>query len=853
MSSELPTGTVTFVFTDIEGSTSMVQRLGETFAEVLERHHSVMRQAFADGVEIRSEGDAFFFVFPSAPNAVEAACAAQRSLAAAAWPEGGTVLVRIGIHTGEGVAGGDDYVGVDVHRAARIAAAGHGGQILLSAATKALSDHGLSSDVTVIDLGIHRFKDLEHTEHVYQLVVRGLPADYPPIRSLDAAPNNLPTQTTQFVGRGREIEDVQRMLRDHRLVTLTGPGGSGKTRLALRVAGGLQAEFPDGVYYIPLEALSDPDLVLDAVAEQVGARDAGPLVEALAAGLADRAVLLVIDNFEHLLEAAPAIAELLAAAPELTILVTSQGPLSVRGERLYPVPPLEEAEAVALFIELSSAADPAFVADTQNEGALREIVELLDRIPLALELTAPRVRLFGIDTLRDRLAGRLEVPAATLSDVSERHRSLNDAIAWSYDLLDDGDRSLLRQLSVFEGGFTLDAAETVAEPSGRVAEGVAELLDRSLLRHQVKQGEARFSMLESVRRFANEALEAVGERNDAARRHADYFLALAEAAHPSLDAEGQQVWLDRLAAEHDNIRAVLRFAVDEGDPDLGLNTVGSIWRFYHRRNHLPEARQWLETLLSVEGASPRARAIGMNGLGGVLYWQSDHAAAKAVYEDLLELYTGLGDQAGVADTLFALSTTTAWLGDLETGRRLAEEAQAAYEAAGVPEGAARVAGAIAWSTWQAGNLDEAYVLWTEARELSVAIGDAGEVRETDVARAAILFRLGREDEAMTLMGITLEEMVSADDVAGTIQAIDFLASLAAANHPTSAVRLASAAHALRVEAGGGLSADSVGLEPVRSIAAASMDERAIQDAWGAGSSLTLDEAVELARTLVASG
>jgi predicted ATPase/class 3 adenylate cyclase len=850
MSRELPTGTVTFVFTDIEGSTSMVQRLGDAFVRVLEDHHRVMRQSFAAGVEIRSEGDAFFFVFPSAPNALDAACTAQRALAGVSWPEGGTVLVRIGIHTGEGIAGGDDYVGVDVHRAARIAAAGHGGQILLSAATKALCDHDLSSDMSVVDLGIHRFKDLQHPEHVFQLVVRGLPADYPPIRSLDAAPNNLPTQATPFVGRRREVEDVQRMLRDNRLVTLTGPGGSGKTRLALHVAAELQSEFRDGVYYIPLEALSDPGLVLATIAERVGTSDAGPSVDDLALAMADDSVLLLIDNFEHLLEGAPAIAELLAAAPGVTILVTSQGPLAVRGEHLYPVPPLAEAEAIELFVELSSAADPTFAPT--SEASIREIVEMLDRIPLALELTAPRVRLYGVEGLRDRLSSRLEVPTAALSDVPDRHRSLNDAIAWSYDLLDDGARSLLRQLSIFEGGFTLDAAEAVAEPADRVARGVAELLDRSLLRQRVIRGEARFSMLESIRRFAYAALDTAGERDDAARRHAAYYVALAEAARPHLDAEGQQVWLDRLADEHDNIRAALRLSRDQGEPDLGLLTTGSIWRFYHRRNHLPEARQWLEALLAMDGSSPRARAIGLNGLGGVLYWQTDHAAAKAVYDELLGLYKQLGDEQGIADTLFALSTTTAWLGDLEEGKRLAAEARAAYEAAGAPHGAARVAGAIAWTTWQSGDIEEAYERWTEARGMSAAIGDDAETREADVARAAVLFQLGRGDEAVALIGTTLEAMVAADDAAGTIQTIDFLASLTATAHPADAVRLAGAADALRTSAGGGLSADSVGMEPVRSIAASSIEDGAVETAWADGAELDLDSAVALARTLAAN-
>jgi predicted ATPase/class 3 adenylate cyclase len=849
---ELPTGTVTFVFTDIEGSTSMLQRLGDGFLAVLEDHNRLMRDALGDGVEIRSEGDAFFYVFSSAAAAVRAACAAQRGLASADWPEGGTVLVRMGIHTGEGVAGGDDYVGLDVHRAARIAAAGHGGQILVSDATRLLSMAAVVDDFTFVDLGEHRLKDLEQAEHIFQVAVKGLPSDFPPIRSLDAAPNNLPTQSTTFIGRRREVDEVRDLLDRHRLVTLTGPSGTGKTRLALQVAGTAQGAFGDGVYYIPLESLSSADLVVGAIAEQLGVTNgtSGPLLDTVIESLRSRAMLLLLDNFEHLVAASTDVAALLGGVPGVKVLATSQRPLRIRGEQAYVVSSLAPQDAVELFMELTSASDRSLFFD-DHRPVVEEIVGLLEGSPLALELTAPRVQLFGLTGLRDRLAARLEVPVAGLADLPERHRSLTNAIAWSYDLLDADRRAMLRRLAIFEGGFTLDAAEAVAESSGAAAAGVAELLDRSLLRNRVRRGEMRFSMLESIRRFALDALAGAGEEDDAAARHAAYFAALAEAAGPNLDAAAQQVWFDRLADEHDNLRAALRRSRDTDDPDLGLRTAGSIWRFYHRRGYLREGREWLELLLAMDGSSPEARAVGMEGLAGIRYWQADYAGALQLYEQLLPLYQELGEETRAADTIFALATTSQWLGDLEAGREYAERARAAYEVAGAPHGAARVAGGLAWNAWRSGaDLDETLELWIDFRHQMAAIGDDGEVRESTAAISAILYQLGRTEEAIHEASECFAAMVDAGDASGTIMAIDFFATVSAAEHPEESVRLAAAAAALRTEAGGGLSAESVGLEPVRSVVAGVVDAAAFDAAWRAGGALSLEEAVALGREVI---
>ncbi|MFQ5966708.1 MAG: tetratricopeptide repeat protein [Acidimicrobiia bacterium] len=855
--SELPTGTVTFVFTDIEGSTSMLQRLGDAYVEVLEDHNRLLRTAFAAGTEVSTEGDALFFVFPSAPDALRAVVDAQRELAAFKWPEGGSVRVRMGMHTGEGLLGGDNYVGLDVHRAARIAAAGHGGQILLSDVTKVLASSAVSAQVTLRDIGEHQLKDIDQPEHLHQVVIRGLPTEFPPIRSLDSAPNNLPAQPTTFVGRDREIREITQLLEGARLVTLTGPGGSGKTRLAVQVASDQVEHYPDGVFYVPLESIRGSDLVLPTIADQLGVVENGgdsPL-EPVVARLQDGTTLLLLDNFEHVLDAASDIALLLAQAADASVLVTSQTPLRLRGEQIYPIPPMASGESVELFAELVSSSDPSFELTDENRGVVEDVVIRLEGMPLAFELTAPRVQLFGLAGLRDRLVEQLDIAGTGFADMPERHRTLNNAIAWSYDLLAAAEKSLLRQLSVFDGGFILEAAEAVAapEPTTGVVEGVASLMDKSMLRHEVNRGEARFSMLEAIRQFAMEALIETGDYDRTAQRHGEYFAHLAEIARPALGGRDQQAWLNRLAAEHDNIRAVLRFSRDTGKPDLGLRTAGSVWRFFYRRGHLSEARMWLGLLLDLPGASPLARAEGIDGLAAIAYWQRDFSEALHLYTELLDLFRSLDDELRVADTLYGLSTTYGQLGDQDNALAFADKVRAAYEKAGSSDGVGRVLGARAFSAWQSAQLEESVELeeslelWNEARAHSEAMGDRAETLQTDIAIAAVNYQLGRTEIAIVGVLEALEGMVALEDVSGTIMALDFLAAITAGSVPEPAVRLAGASHQLVAEAGGGLVAEAVGLEPAQSVSAVRMEAASLEAAWAEGGEMSLGEAVEYGR------
>ncbi len=515
--SQLPAGTVTLLFSDIEGSTRLLQRLADRYAEVLREHHRLLRLAFGawDGIEVDNQGDSFFVAFPAAADAVVAAVTAQRALAGHPWPDGVSVRVRMGLHTGEPINIGERYIGVDVHRAARVGAAAHGGQVLLSRTTADLVARALPVGVALRDLGPHRLKDLEHPEHLYQLVVEGLPADFPPLRTLDSRPNNLPLAPTPFVGREREVAQVVALLRhaDVRLLTLTGPGGTGKTRLGQRVAAELLDDFPDGVWFVDLAPITDPALVAATIARVLGVQEGAdqPLVASLIEQLREKRLLLVLDNFEQVVGAALQVAEVLAACPGLKVLVTSRVALRLSREHEYPVPPLalpdprrlppldrlSQYEAVRLFIERAQAVKPDFAVTNENAPAVAEICHRLDGLPLAIELAAARVKLLPPRALLARLGHRLQVLTGGARDLPARQQTLRGAIDWSYRLLAPEEQALFARLAVFVGGRTLEAAEAVCGGEGRRA-----------------RGEGRGAKGEGRRGFSAEAQRAQTTRRD---------------------------------------------------------------------------------------------------------------------------------------------------------------------------------------------------------------------------------------------------------------------------------------------------------------------------------------------------
>ena len=570
-------GTVTFLFSDIEGSTRLEQRVGTArYGELRERHRAILREAFGahEGIEQGTEGDSFFVVFASAREAVAAAVAAQRRLAAEPWPDGETVRVRIGIHSGEAELAGESLVGLDINRAARIAAVGHGGQILLSDATRGLIQGQLPAELRLRDLGAFRLKDLLGPEHVVQVEADDLPADFPPLRTPDARPNNLPTQLTTFVGRDAELEEAARLLSTTRLLTLTGPGGTGKTRLSLQLASGVADDFPDGVFFVPLEPIRDPMLVASRIATAVGVAETGarPIAETLSTWLRDRRLLLVLDNFEQVAAAAPLVSDLLRAAPALTVIVTSRAALRVSGEQEYPVPglptppdlshlsgldrmqlpgesraldlaALSQYAAVRLFIERAVAVRPGFSVTNANARRVAAISARLHGMPLAIELAAARIKLLSPDAILARLEHQLDVLAAGARDLPARQQTLRGAIAWSYDLLDEDARRLLDRLSVFAGGCDLEAAEAVCGPAselgGELVDGLMALADQSLLKvEEAADGEPRFPLLDTIREYAAERLAERGETGAIQDRHRDWFLALAERAATEMSGAG---------------------------------------------------------------------------------------------------------------------------------------------------------------------------------------------------------------------------------------------------------------------------------------------------------------------------
>ncbi len=531
---ELPSGTVTFLFTDIEGSTALWERDRAAMAAAVQRHLSLLDAAIQThrGVLYKTVGDGVQAAFSTAADAVAAAVEAQRMVLAQDWGSVGPLRVRMALHAGEAEPQDDDYLTAPLNRLARLLVSGHGGQVLVSHAVQQLVRGALPVDVELRDLREHRLRDLLEPERVWQVLAPGLPTDYPPLKTLDSRPNNLPRQPTPFLGREQLVVDLTALLRreDVQLLTLTGPGGTGKTRLALQVAAEVLDAFPDGVFFVDLAALTDSALIASAIAGAVGVRSdgAGATPEALAAFLRDKQVLLLLDNFEHLVAGAPVVGELLRLCPELTVLATSRAPLHLRAERELPVPPLSlpdparheplerliEYEAVRLFIDRAIAAKPDFTVDNQNAPAVAEICARLDGLPLAIELAAARVRLLPPQALLQRLEQRLPLLTSGARDAPQRQRTLRDAIAWSHDLLSSDEQTLFRRLGVFAGGCTLEAAEVVVNPDGEldVFTGLASLIDEALLRQGAGSGdEPRFRMLETIREFALERLATSGE------------------------------------------------------------------------------------------------------------------------------------------------------------------------------------------------------------------------------------------------------------------------------------------------------------------------------------------------------
>jgi predicted ATPase/class 3 adenylate cyclase len=870
---ELPTGTVTFLFTDIEGSTRLLQSLGERWPATLEEHNRLLRQAIreAEGVDVHTEGDSFFAVFRSATASVAAAVAAQRALAEHPWQPEATVRVRMGMHTGEGAVGGDDYVGLDVHRAARIAAAGHGGQVLISAAAAELVRADLPVGVGLHDLGEHRLKDLARPERIHQLIIEGLPGEFPHIRSLET-PTNLPIQRTSFVGREREVAEINDLLRGPGLLTLTGTGGSGKTRLALQAARELLHAYPDGVFFVDLAPITDPSLVPSSIADAIGVKAEGPrpVLDTLRDQLRDREMLLVLDNFEQVVEAASVASDLLDGAPRMRILITSREPLHVAGEQELAVPPmalpnaqetrgpdeLMRCESVALFVQRAAAVDPRFRLTDANVEAVAELCLRLDGLPLAIELAASRVKLLSPQAILDRLGRRLELLTGGPVNLPARQRTLREAIGWSHDLLQESERVALRRLSVFAGGWTLEAAEVVANLGGELGgdglELLSSLVDKSLVRRMATgEEEVRFGMLEVIREFGAEQLESAAEDQETRDRHASFFLEMAEAAEPHLRGLERKRWLDQLELDHDNLRAALRRALDASHTDNGMRLVAALWRFWHLHGHLAEGRRWAEEVLALPGSSARsaARAKALTALGGLAYWMEDVPATRRAYEEALAMAREIGDRRLEAEGIYNLAYVPAYEGDIPGAVAMIEQARAMFEELEMPRGAADSLWILGISARLQGDLPASRALAEESLRLHRRAGDLFGVTDA-------LHTLGRtafaQGDLATAAASFLEALDNDEQVGnrtGTAIVMDNLAAKASAeNRHLRALRLGGASEAIKESAGGHAPPPLIDLPDPREAAREVLGDAAVvAAAWEEGRAMTFEQAVAYAR------
>jgi predicted ATPase/class 3 adenylate cyclase len=923
---DLPTGTVTFLFTDVEGSTRLWEMHAEAVRAALIRHDALVEETIprCRGLVVRprGEGDSRFAVFVKATDAVGAAAALQIAFYREPWTTPAPLRIRIAIHTGEADLREGDYYGSAVNRCARLRSAAHGGQTLLSSATCDLVRDSLPAGVELLDLGEHRLKDLQRPEHIFQLAVEGLPSSFPPLDALDARPNNLPARQSSLVGREEELAAVQRLLlrEDAGLLTLTGPGGVGKTRLALQAAAELIEEFQDGAYFVDLTPVHDPDLVASAIAQVLGVRDAvgQPAIDSLKEYLRDKHMLLVLDNFEHLVRAAALVAQLLAASPGLRVLVTSRAALHVRGEQEFTVSPLQlpdsrhlplvqsasslkalsENEAVALFVQRARLVKPDFELTAENAATVLRICERLDGLPLAIELAAARIRLLPPQAMMARLQERLKLLTGGARDLPLHQQTMRDTIAWSCELLSPEEQKLFNCISVFAGGCTLEAVEAVCDPTGRFnldpLDGIAALVDKSLLREGEIRGEPRFSILETIREFGMERLQAGGERQAIERQFVNYFLQVVPRAGwewAYKEAE-QKAWLERQDVEQNNLRAAVEWSL-QNDTEAALRFCDSlIWPWVLRGNP-DEARMWVERALALpDAASKPGYASTMLASATLAVFRSDFAVARPRLQQAIPLLDpnqdalmvgqaiGLlamsismqegpgdtldsvvdlardrvasvraaGNKLNLAPDLVGLSIAYFFQANYEEARRTLEEAVALHE---LPLG---YAGPVrAWSLLGdiariEGDYAGAEPLYEKSLALARAVDARNEVPTILHSLGYVALARGDIAQARELFDGSLSLHQEPRDKGGIAEALAGFAALARANgRPERSVRLYGAVAAL--QAANKISmwpSERVEFERNTSALRAQLDEATWAKAWAEGSAMSMEQAVEYA-------
>jgi predicted ATPase/class 3 adenylate cyclase len=853
----LPEGRVTFLFTDVEGSTRLLEQHPADYGRVIARHHELLADAVEShgGVVFETIGDAVYAAFAEPVDAVAAAGDAQVALLAEDWRPLDRITVRMGLHTGDVERRGAHYFGPALYRCARLMATAHGGQTVLSETTAKLVD-----GVTLTDLGRHQLKDLQEPERVYQLTRPGLTSEFPPLRSVGGRPNNLPSDVKSFVGRQEELGALREQLtsRGVRLVTLTGTGGSGKTRLALRTAESVLEPFKDGVFVVDLAPLAEPALVPPAVAEvlRVPSSAGRSLLDSLATYLAGKQLLLVLDNFEHVVPAAADVAALLAAAPELTVLVTSRVPLRIQGEHEFrvtplPLPPADVATgqlmsspAVQLFVERAREIRSGFELDDATSAPVVEICRRLDGLPLAIELAAARTRMLRPAALLERLDDRLRLLTAGAADVPERQRTLRSAIAWSYDLLEERERVLLRGLGAFRGGCSLDAAERVLGDDA--FDSLSILDEHSLVVTRWNElGEPRFELLETIAEFARERLAESGEGDEIARRHAHYFADLAEAAEPSLYSDDRGPWMLRLGEDRDNIRAALQWSIDHDEARVGLRILSPIWLWWW--TSFVEGWAWADRVLALPSAAAPSReragalfvaeicaagagdliatrryteeavalsrtlgddrrlalaqALGAGALGGLLADGTfdvggSPARVRALCDEAVEIGARTGDPWVAAWAKMASGLVVLLAGDSTPTPAWASEAMAEFDALGDSWSRASASMSLAFALVQLGELERAEQALDGSVQALVDVGDLKMAGGCLLAHGLVARFAGRADDAERHYREALELCVKTGDPANAPVCLEGIAASLALRDPPAAARVLGAARAL---------------------------------------------------------
>jgi predicted ATPase/class 3 adenylate cyclase len=811
---DLPSGTVTFLFTDVEGSTRLLHELGpDGYAAALAEHRRILRAAFGahGGVEVDTQGDAFFVAFPTAQGALAAAARTRDELTA------GPIHVRMGIHTGMPLLTDEGYVGADVHQAARIGAAGHGGQVLLSAATVTL----IGTD-GVRDLGEHRLKDFDEPMSIYQLGDER----FPPLKTISNT--NLPRPASSFVGRDKEVAEVAARVRGGaRLLTLTGPGGSGKTRLAIEAAASLLPDFKAGVFWVGLAPLRDPALVTETIGQTIGAKDG------LAAHIGEREMLLLVDNLEQVVESAPELAALVETCPNLRLLLTSRALLRVRGEVEYPVSPLADPDAVELFCTRARMA---------SDDTIHQLCRALDNLPLALELAAARASLLSPRQILERLSGRLDLFRGG-RDADPRQQTLRATIEWSHELLTPEEQGLFARLAVFAGGSSLEAAQAVVHAD---LDTLQSLVDKSLVRHTHE----RFWMLETIREYAAERLSVAGDAPELRRRHADYFLTLAEEQESHLrdeELQGGREWLDRQEHELDNFRAALSVLESSGDSELILRMAGALSPLWANNGHVAEGLRRLEHALGVDAEPTVARAKALNAVAEMASFGDDTTAMRTWAEEALAICRRLGDRRSIAESLFSLGVAVGEGGDWSNARPLLDESLRLYRDLGDEARVMWGTRALAWAHAEFGDMERGRVLYEDALRQARAAGNRLVESALLGSLSWVAMKEGRTQDAPALIR---EELRIKRDLGERIETAVGLChaalTLATAGRAESAAQLIACFEALSEEIGGSHAWVRRMNEETRLIVRAQLDSVDFATAWEQGSKLTADMAVALA-------